>query len=91
MLIVCGILMASRVPTLSLKKMHISTRFQIPVALFIIFVIGMLVAHSWITLGMLGICYLVSIPICGMVYMRLRSSYEKRVPQPNSTSTPALT
>jgi CDP-diacylglycerol--serine O-phosphatidyltransferase len=86
MLIVCGTLMASRAPTLSLKKMHISARFQIPVAVFIIFVIGMLVSHSWLTLGTLGVCYLVSIPICGMVYMRLRSSYEKRVPQPNSTS-----
>jgi CDP-diacylglycerol--serine O-phosphatidyltransferase len=85
MLMVCGILMASRAPTISMKKMHISRRFQIPVAVFIIFVIGMLVAHAWITLGMIGICYFVSIPICGFVYMRLRSSCEKRAPQPNST------
>jgi CDP-diacylglycerol--serine O-phosphatidyltransferase len=90
MLILCGILMASRAPTISMKKMHISSRFQIPVAIFIIFVIGMLVAHSWITLGAIGICYLASIPICGMVFLRLRSSYEKRTPLPHlSTNTPA--
>lgn len=86
MLIICGTLMASRAPTISLKKMHINTRFQIPVAIFIIFVIGMLVAHSWITLGAIGICYFISIPICGVIFMRMRSSYEKRAPQPNSSA-----
>lgn len=80
MLLLCGILMASRAPTLSMKKLHISTRFQIPVALFVIFVIGMLVSHTWITLGTIGICYIVSIPICGLLFMRMRSSYDKRMP-----------
>jgi CDP-diacylglycerol--serine O-phosphatidyltransferase len=80
MLILCGILMASRAPTISLKKMHISARYQIPVAVFVIFVIGMLVSHSWITLGTIGVCYLISIPICGIIFLRLRASHDKRTP-----------
>jgi CDP-diacylglycerol---serine O-phosphatidyltransferase len=92
MLILCGILMASRAPTLSMKKMHISARYQIPVAVFVIFVIGMLVSHSWITLGTIGICYLISIPICGMIFLRLRASSDKRLPQqPPLTSGPLET
>ena len=89
MLLLCGMLMASRAPTISMKKLHISTRFQIPVAVFVIFVIGMLVAHTWITLGMIGICYIVSIPICGIIFIRLRSAYEKRTPPhpPANTSS----
>jgi CDP-diacylglycerol--serine O-phosphatidyltransferase len=81
MLILCGILMASRAPTLSMKKLHISARYQIPVAVCVIFVIGMLVSHSWITLGTIGICYLISIPVCGMIFLRLRASHEQRAPQ----------
>ena len=88
MLIVCGTLMASRAPTLSLKKMHISARFQIPVAVFIIFVIGMLVSHSWLTLGAIGVCYFISVPICGIVFLRLRSANEKRTPLPYPSTTP---
>jgi CDP-diacylglycerol--serine O-phosphatidyltransferase len=92
MLILCGILMASRAPTLSMKKMHISTRYQIPVAVFVIFVIGMLVSHSWITLGTIGVCYLISVPICGMIFLRLRASSDKRIPQqPPLTSGPLET
>ncbi len=90
MLIICGILMASRAPTLSMKKMHISARYQIPVAIFVIFVIGMLVSHSWITLGTIGVCYLISIPVCGVIFLRLRASYDKRIPQqtPLASTTP---
>jgi len=91
MLLLCGILMASRAPTISLKKLHISTRFQIPVALIIIFVIGMLVAHTWITLGAIGICYIVSIPICGIVFLRMRSANEKRIPTHSPVNTPSAT
>lgn len=90
MLIICGILMASRAPTISLKKMHIHARLQIPLALFIIFVIGMLVAHTWITLGIIGICYMISIPVCGVVFLRLRSAHQKRSSQQHSPSATSL-
>ena len=89
MLILCGTLMASRAPTISMKKMHINARFQIPVAIFIIFVIGMLVAHAWITLGTIGVCYLISVPICGIVFLRLRAAQEKRTGSSHApTNTP---
>jgi CDP-diacylglycerol---serine O-phosphatidyltransferase len=90
MLIICGILMASRAPTISMKKMHISRRYQIPVAVFVIFVIGMLVAHSWITLGAIGVCYFISIPVCGIVFLRLRTAHDTRAPltHPSSPSVP---
>ena len=81
MLLFCGALMASRVPTLSIKKMRVPTWLQLPLMLFAAFVIGMLVAHSWLTLGIIGICYLVSVPICVMTFLRLRAVYRKRNPE----------
>ncbi|MCL2104028.1 MAG: phosphatidylcholine/phosphatidylserine synthase [Kiritimatiellaeota bacterium] len=78
MLLFCGTLMASRVPTLSIKKMRIPTWLRLPFMLFVAFVIGMLVAHAWLTLGIIGICYLLSVPVCVVTFLRLRAADERQ-------------
>ena len=82
MLLFCGTLMASRVPTLSLKKMHVTSRWQVPLMLFVIFVIGMLIVHSWLTLGILGVIYLLSLPVCVFAFIRARAAYRKGNAEP---------
>ncbi|MCL1921677.1 MAG: phosphatidylcholine/phosphatidylserine synthase [Kiritimatiellaeota bacterium] len=78
MLLFCGTLMASRVPTLSIKKMRVPQRLQLPLTLFVAFVIGMLVAHSWLTLGVIGIFYLLSVPVCVTAFIRARAAHRRR-------------
>jgi len=81
-LFICGILMACRWPTLSAKSLHVPARRMVPVLLFVMFVIGMLVSQFWLTLGIIGVLYLLSVPLCGLVFMRLRHRYEVRNPPP---------
>jgi len=80
MLLFCGILMVSRIPTISIKKMRVPTWLQLPLMLFVTFVIGMLVVHSWLTLGVIGICYLLSVPVCAVTFVRLRAAWRRRNP-----------
>ncbi|HRR33345.1 MAG TPA: phosphatidylcholine/phosphatidylserine synthase [Kiritimatiellia bacterium] len=81
MLMICGVLMACRVPTISAKHIRVPAKRMVPVLLFVIFVIGMLVSQFWLTLGVIGILYLASIPVCGIWFVRLRRKYESQQPQ----------
>ena len=80
MLLFCGILMVSRMPTLSIKKMRVPTWLLLPLMLFIAFVTGMLVVHSWLTLGIIGICYLLSVPVCSVMFVRMRDAWRRQNP-----------
>ena len=89
MLFLCGVLMASRCPTISVKHMRVPARFIVPLLLFVMFMIGMLVSQFWLTLGIIGVCYIVSIPIGGFVFLRMRARYEALNPtMPNLSAMP---
>jgi len=75
MLLLCGVLMASRFPTISIKHLRVPAKFMVPVLLSVMLVIGLLVSQFWLTLGIIGICYLLSVPICGIVYMQMKKRY----------------
>ncbi len=88
MLMICGILMACRAPTISAKHLRVPAKRMVPVLLFVMFVIGMLVSQFWLTLGVIGILYFASIPFCGFWYLKLRRRYQAQQPQPpNAAST----
>ena len=89
MLLLCGILMASRVPTISAKHLRVPTKYMVPVLLVVMFVIGMLVSQFWVTLGTIGIIYLISIPFTGIWFLRLRRRYESTAgAQPATAAAP---
>jgi CDP-diacylglycerol--serine O-phosphatidyltransferase len=81
MLLICGVLMACRAPTLSAKHLRVPAKHMIPVLLVVMFVIGMLVSQFWLTLGVIGILYLLSIPLCGIWFLRLRRRHTAQQPQ----------
>ena len=88
MLFLCGILMASRCPTISVKHLRVPAKHIVPFLLFVMFVIGMLVSQFWLTLGVIGVCYLISVPICGIVFVRMRVRFDALNPvQPPSLAT----
>lgn len=89
-LLIFGTLMASRFPTPSLKKLRIPARYQIPFLIFVLFLIGMLIAHSWLTLGCIGIAYIVTIPLCGYLYLKAKRRHESRAGNTHILETPRL-
>lgn len=57
-----AILMASRIPTFSGKKIHIRHEFGLPLMLAAGFLIIMLITHPWLTLCLMALAYLLLIP-----------------------------
>ena len=76
MLLTCGVLMACRWPTVSIKSLRVPASRMIPFLLLVMFVIGMLISQFMLTLGVIGILYFMSIPFSGYAFMRTRRRYE---------------
>ena len=78
MLLFVGTLMASRLPTISLKAIHLHGKSQ--VRLFTtaaLLLIGLLVCDLWLTLGVLGLLYMLTVPVTGALFLRVRAKYER--------------
>ncbi len=76
MLLFTGVLMASRIPTISLKAIHVKKSSQMPVLAIGLFVIGCLFFNLWLTLGILGLGYILTIPISCLCFLRARARSE---------------
>ncbi len=77
MLLFVGSLMASRLPTISLKHLHISKAWM-PVTLAgLLLLIALMVSNFWLTLGLVGIGYVLTIPLTGWIFLRVREKYER--------------
>lgn len=69
-----SVLMVSRIPTFSAKRLKLPQR-QMGFALLIFGVFGVfLVSVPWVTLGILGVAYLISIPVAMKTYRRLMAA-----------------
>ncbi len=73
-LILSGVMMASKIPTLCLKHLHIPADYSSLFLIITIFVLAGLVSMTWITLSVLGICYLISIPIGIGWFLKLKKT-----------------
>ena len=73
MLLFVGALMASRLPTISLKSMHISWRYQLPVMATLLLVVALLISNFWMTVGVMGVLYVLTVPLTGLVFLRVRA------------------
>ena len=77
MLLFVGSLMASRLPTISLKSVHISKPYLLPVMAGLLLMVAMLVSNFWLTIGVVGVLYICTIPVTGMVFINARAKYER--------------
>ena len=73
MLLFVGALMASRLPTISLKSMHISRKYQLPVMAALLLVVALLISNFWMTVGVMGVLYVLTVPVTGIVFLRVRA------------------
>lgn len=77
MLLFVGSLMASRLPTISLKHLHIPKAWLPFVLAGLLLLVALLVSNFWLTLGAVGIGYILTIPLAGWIFVRVRARYER--------------
>ena len=85
MLIFIGTLMASRLPTISLKAIHIPKNWMPAVLAALLLLIAFLVANIWMTVGVVGILYLLTVPLTSLVFLRVRAKFEREHSAPATT------
>ena len=78
MLLFVGSLMASRLPTISLKSAHINKHYLLPVMAGLLLLIAMLVSNFWLTIGLVGILYICTVPLTGFIFLKARARYEQQ-------------
>src|SRR5487761_197900 len=85
-----ALLMVSKVPTISLKRVRVPPGMVIPTLLGIGVLAGFFTTAPWPTLTAIGIVYLGSIPLTVRSYYRLRRAAEMRRAEPAGGRTEAL-
>ena len=77
MLLFVGALMASRLPTISLKSARISKKAQRPAMAVGLFLIGCLFCNLWLTLGIVGALYILSVPVSAYCFAKGKKAWER--------------
>lgn len=85
-----ALLMVSKVPTVSLKRVRIPHGMVIPTLLGIGVLFGFFTTAPWPTLTAIGVVYLGSIPLTVRSYLRLRRGAETHKAEPAGSRTEAL-
>ena len=67
-----GIMMASKIPTLCLKHIHIDRDYAWVLVVVLLLLIAGLMTYTWIVLSLMGIAYLISIPVGIMLFLKLK-------------------
>jgi CDP-diacylglycerol--serine O-phosphatidyltransferase len=81
-----ALLMISRIPTVSLKRIRIPHHLVIPTLLGVVVVTALVTTAPWPTLSLIGVVYLASIPLTIRASRRLRRAAEAR----DSEAPPAV-
>ena len=84
MLIFVGALMASRLPTISLKHLHVSKKALLPLMAMALFVVALLVTNFWMMIGLAGLGYILTVPVTGLFFIKAKARHERMqsVPAP---------
>lgn len=77
MLLFIGSLMASRLPTISLKHLHVPKAWLPFVLAGLLLLVALFVSNFWLTLGAVGVGYILTIPLTGWIFLRVRDRYER--------------
>lgn len=79
MLLFVGVLMASRIPTISLKAIRVKKSSQMPVIALGLFLVGCLFFNLWLTLGVIGALYIITVPLAALMFLKAKSNYESNL------------
>lgn len=78
-------LMASTLPTLSIKRLRIRHDLALPVMLLCVLCLVILVTEPWLALSIAGLVYWISIPVCIFRASRLRDRHKSANPDESSS------
>jgi CDP-diacylglycerol---serine O-phosphatidyltransferase len=70
-LLLVAVLMVSRVPTFSVKRLRIKPQLVVPTFIAGIFVTVLLITEVWLMLSLIGLAYLGSIPVSWVMAKRM--------------------
>ena len=73
MLLFVGSLMASRLPTISLKHLHVRKSSMPFVLAALLLLVALFVSNFWLTLGVMGAGYILTVPVSGLMFLRTRA------------------
>ena len=71
-------LMALRLPTISLKSIHIERAYLLPVMVGLLLLIAFLVSNFWLTIGVVGALYIFTVPATALIFVKARNRYERQ-------------
>ncbi len=74
---IVALLMSSRIPTLSIKRIPIKNEYLYSTLVFLGLILVGLIVKTWITLTILGLLYILSIPVTTFFYVKLSRKYKK--------------
>jgi CDP-diacylglycerol--serine O-phosphatidyltransferase len=86
---IVALLMVSTIPTFSLKRIRIPSHHVIPTLLVVGLMAAFLTTAPWVTLILVGIAYIVSIPLTVRASHRLHLEYQSRQEQSAESREPA--
>lgn len=69
-------LMVSRIPTISLKKTKINSSLFLPLMIIFVLLISCLLTQPWLTMGLITLCYVLTIPFTIIKFLRDKRNYE---------------
>ena len=72
-MMIIAVLMASQIPTISTKNTKISHKFIYPILILITIFIASLIIEPWIMLPLMGLVYILTIPISIMMFLASHS------------------
>lgn len=81
-----ALLMVSRLPTYSFKRVKVPHEYVIPMLLGVGALAAFLVSNTWLTLMAIGVVYAGSLPVSGLAYRRLQrraSAAQQRTEEPS--------
>src|SRR5215207_9661278 len=87
---IVALLMVSKIPTVSLKRIRIPSHYVVPTLLGVGVMTAFFTSAPWPTLVFVGVLYLASIPLTIRASSRLRRTEQPRPPQAATTPAAAL-
>lgn len=81
LMLLVAYLMVSRIPTLSLKKTKINKDYVLPLMILFALFISCLLTKPWLTLGLFTLCYILSVPMTIVRFLKEKREFEKEHPK----------
>ena len=85
---VIAALMVSRWPSYSFKKIRVPKAAVLPVLFLVVLLAAFLVSNTWLTLALIGIGFMCTLPFSLLSYRRLSKGQNRLVPGLEGVGTP---